>query len=144
VDLKTHFIQAFLLFLSVAVSAQQNDISVLEKKEGEKNIVAACNNGNTTSDANITSAKEDSTDLIAFFKPGCNRCESFLKMLDERCICYTSVDMSTDDPRILQMWKDIQTQGFNGGTIRYPIIRYQGAVIWDMIDMNAFIESLPH
>ena len=122
------------------------DSSVVEKKNGEKNIFVDHNNGNTTSDVGFISTPADSahsTDLIVYFKPGCNRCETFLKRLDENCIRYTSVDMSTDDPRIPQLWKDIQTEGFNGGTIRYPIIRYQGVVIWDMIDMNAFIESLP-
>ena len=142
--MKTHFILACCLFLSVEVGAQQKDTCIFEKKDGDKNIVVANSVDDTTSNANITNATADSTDLIAYFKPGCNRCESFLQMLDEKCIPYTSVDMSTDDPRILQMWKDIQTQGFNGGTIRYPIVRYQGKVIWDMIDMNAFIESLPH
>ena len=142
--MKTQFILAFLLFLSFAISAQQKDSIVFEKKEGDKNIVVAHNGSNITSDTSITSAKADSTTLIVFFRPKCNRCESFLKMLIEKNISYTSIDMSTDDPRIPQMWKDIQTQGFNGGTIRYPIIRYQGTVIWDMIDMNAFVESLPH
>ena len=142
--MKTHFILACSLLLSVVVWGQQKDTSVFEKKDGDQNTIAAHHVDDTTSNANITNATGDSTDLIAFFKPGCNRCESFLQMLDEKCIPYTSVDMSTDDPRIMQMWKDIQTQGFNGGTIRYPIVRYQGTVIWDMIDMIAFIENLPH
>ena len=142
--MKTHFILACFLLLSVVVWGQQKDTSVFEKKDVDQITVVAHNVDDTTTNANITNTTADSTDLIAFFKPGCNRCASFLQMLDEKCIPYTSVDMSTDDPRILQMWKDIQTQGFNGGTIRYPIVRYQGTVIWDMIDMNAFIESLPH
>jgi len=142
--MKTQLILAFLLLLSFAVCAQQEDSSFFEKKEGDKNIVDAHNGSNTTPDTSITSAKADSTTLIVFFRPGCSRCESFIKLLIEKNIRYTSIDMSTDDPRILQMWKDIQTEGFNGGTIRYPIIRYQGTVIWEMIDMNAFIESLPH
>jgi len=140
---KLLFLPGFFL-LNVALFAQQKDISVFEKKDINKNSTVAHDIGNTTSDMDFTSATTDSTDLIVYFKPGCNRCESFLKILDEKCIRYKSVDMSTDDPRIPQMWKDIQTEGFNGGTIRYPIIRYQGAVIWDMMDMNAFIESLPH
>lgn len=142
--MKTHVILACGLFLNVVVWGQQQDTSVFEKKDDDQNTVIDHHIDDTTSNANITNATVDSTVLIAYFKPGCSRCESFLQMLDEKCIPYTRVDMSTDDPRILQMWKDIQTQGFNGGTIRYPIIRYQGKVIWDMIDMNAFIESLPH
>jgi len=132
--MKSHLILACFLLLSVAVEAQQKDSTITPHI------------GNTTSDVGLTSTTADSThstDLIVYFKPGCNRCESFMKILDEKYIRYTRVDMSTDDPRIPQMWKDVQTEGFNGGTIRYPIIRYQGKVIWDMIDMNAFIESLP-
>jgi|GEM_PF-5287310 len=144
--MKTHLILACFLLWSVAVGAQQKDINVFEKKDINNNSAITHPIGNTTSDVGFTSTTADSTystDLIVFFKPGCNRCESFLKMLDENCIRYTSVDMTTEDPRIPQMWKDIQIQGFNGGTIHYPIIRYHGVVVWDMIDMNAFIESLP-
>jgi len=112
--------------------SQQSDTSILTKKD----TVIVNLNG-------IVDAKSDSTGLTVFFKPGCTRCETFRKMLDENCIYYTTVDMSTDDPRIPQMWKDIQIQGFNGGTIHYPIIRYKGKVIWDMKDMNDFIERLP-
>src|SRR6476659_589344 len=131
--MKAKFFLLGLLFLSFAVTAQQKDISVNKKKDGEKNI----NSTGTASDEGSPGANEDSTDLIVFFRPGCSRCETFRMMLDENCIPYTSVDMSTDDPRIPQMWKDIQNQGFNGGTIHYPVIRHHGIVIWDMIDMNA-------
>jgi|WetSurMetagenome_2_1015567.scaffolds.fasta_scaffold324727_2 hypothetical protein len=127
-----------LLVLAFSNCSGQQDISVFKKKDGEKNI----NSTGTASDEGSPGANEDSTDLIVFFRPGCSRCETFRMMLDENCIHYTSVDMSTDDPRIPQMWKDIQIQGFNGGTIHYPIIRHHGKVIWDMIDMNAFIERL--
>ncbi len=136
--MKTKFFLLGLLFLSFAVTAQQKDSSVLKKKDGEKNISST----GTASDEGSPGANEDSTDLVVFFKPGCSRCESFRRLLEENCIQYTSVDMSTDDPRIPQMWKDIQTQGFNGGTIHYPILRHHGIVIWDMIDMKAFIEGL--
>jgi len=139
--MKTHLILACFLLLNFSAGAQQKDISVVEKNK-VKNI------GITTSDStsvvNGSTTPIDSTDLIVFFRPGCSRCEIFRTMLDENCIQYTSVDMSTDDPRIPQMWKDIQIQGFNGGTIHYPIIRHHGIVIWDMIDMNAFIEGLLH
>jgi len=43
--MKTILIFSGLLFLTVAVSAQQKDISVFEKKEGDKNIVVARNIG---------------------------------------------------------------------------------------------------
>jgi glutaredoxin len=141
-NMKAHLILSCFLLLNVAAGAQQKDISVFEKKDGDKNIVVAP--PDTTADENTKRTTADSTDLIVFFRPGCSRCEIFRTMLDEKCIQYTSVDMSTDDPRIPQMWKDIQIQGFNGGTIHYPIIRHHGIVIWDMIDMNAFIESLRH
>jgi len=130
--MNTHWMFACLLLWSVAAVSQQSDTSILTKKD----TVIVNLNG-------IVDAKSDSTGLTVFFKPGCTRCETFRKMLDENCIYYTTVDMSTDDPRIPQMWKDIQIQGFNGGTIHYPIIRYKGKVIWDMKDMNDFIERLP-
>jgi len=134
--MKIHWVLACFILCNIAAVSQQNDTTVLIKKDSAKHVIVDRNS--------IVDVTADSSDLTVFFKPGCTRCETFRKMLDEKCIPYTSVDMSTDDPRILQMWKDIQTQGFNGGTIRYPIVRYQGTVIWDMIDMNAFIESLPH
>lgn len=43
--MKTHLILACFLFLSIAVEAQQKDISVFEKKDGDKNIVVARNIG---------------------------------------------------------------------------------------------------
>lgn len=45
VHMKTHLILACFLFLSFAAGAQQKDISVFEKKDGDKNIVIARNIG---------------------------------------------------------------------------------------------------
>lgn len=145
--MKTHLIFTCLLFLGVVVEAQTKDVTIFEKNDIINNSTVTRSIDNTPSEVTPSSSTADSidsTDLIVYFKPGCSRCESFLKMLKEKGITCTSVDMSTDDPRIPQLWKDIQAQGFNGGTIHYPIIRYKGKVTWDMIDMNAFIESLPH
>jgi glutaredoxin len=43
--MKTHLIVACFLLLNVAAGAQQKDISVFEKKDGDKNIVVARNIG---------------------------------------------------------------------------------------------------
>lgn len=43
--MKTKFFLFILLFLSMAIHAQQKDISVFEKKDGDKNIVVARNIG---------------------------------------------------------------------------------------------------
>ncbi|HJW27714.1 MAG TPA: glutaredoxin domain-containing protein, partial [Saprospiraceae bacterium] len=82
--------------------------------------------------------------LIVFFKPGCSRCTSFRQMLHDKGITFTEVDMSSDNPAINQMWLDLQKQGFNGGTLRWPLVKKDGHLYWDIIDMNAFIEELQH
>src|SRR5678816_69619 len=43
--MKTHLIVACFFFFFFAAGAQQKDISVFEKKDGDKNIVVSCNIG---------------------------------------------------------------------------------------------------
>ena len=214
--MKKHFFLFSLLLFGVAVFAQQKDISVYEKKEGNTNIVIARNIGKVPylvtlniratgmdvtpglkaeavvqpgfmkevarltpqpgvgwtygydvsyiqytgsdnppknleiKDAESSDVKAPSTVsppadnnlIVVYSKPGCSRCSFIKKGLNDKGIKYKEVDVTTADPMVNEMWKNLRDGGFSGESVTMPVVKVNGKLHYNIKDLNKFISEI--
>lgn len=91
----------------------------------------------STSDPSLSNA-----DIILYAKPGCGRCTFAKKQLTSLGIEFLEIDTHSDSPEVPNMWAQMRSQGFKGGSVTMPVIRVKGQYHYDIPDLGSFISKL--
>ena len=91
----------------------------------------------STQDPSLSNA-----DIILYAKPGCSRCTYAKKQLTSLGIAFLEVDTHSDSPEVPNMWAQMRSQGFKGGSVTMPVIRVKGQYHYDIPDLGSFISKL--
>jgi glutaredoxin len=81
-------------------------------------------------------------EIILYAKPGCGRCSFVRKKMDALNIQYLEIDTHSDSPEVNNMWAQMRSQGFPGGTVTMPVVRVNGKFHWDIKDLESFVNNL--
>ncbi|HUR31872.1 MAG TPA: glutaredoxin [Saprospiraceae bacterium] len=81
-------------------------------------------------------------DIILYAKPGCGRCTYAKKQLAALGIQYLEVNTQSQSPEVSNMWAQMRSQGFTGGSVTMPVMRVNGQYHYDIKDLEGFIGKL--
>lgn len=99
-------------------------------------------NSNTPQKIQTPDPALSNADIILYAKPGCGRCTSAKKQLTSLGIEFIEVDTHSDSPEVPNMWAQMRSQGFKGGSVTMPVIRVKGQYHYDIHDLGSFISKL--
>lgn len=80
--------------------------------------------------------------IILYAKAGCGRCTFAKKQLNSLGIPYLEIDTKSNSPEVPNMWAQMRSQGFNGGSVTMPVIRVNGQYYYDIKDIEGFVAKL--
>jgi len=80
--------------------------------------------------------------IILYSKPGCGRCTMARNRLTSLGIEFFEVNTHSDSPEAPNMWAQMRSQGFAGGSVTMPVIRVDGKYHYDIKDLEGFISKL--
>ena len=103
----------------------------------------AIKNGTTTTPTSgAPKAAFSNAEIILYAKPGCGRCSFVRKKMDALNIQYLEIDTHSDSPEVNNMWAQMRSQGFPGGSVTMPVVRVNGKYHWDIKDLEGFVQNL--
>ncbi len=100
------------------------------------------NGTTTTPTSSVPKAAFSNAEIILYAKPGCGRCSFVRKKMDELNIQYLEIDAHSDSPEVNNMWAQMRSQGFPGGSVTMPVVRVNGKYHWDIKDLEGFVNNL--
>ena len=87
-------------------------------------------------------AQIDPNLIIVYSKPGCGRCSFVKKGLNEKGVKYKEVDVTTTDPMVNEMWKNLRDGGFSGESVTMPVVKVNGKLHYNIKDLNKFLTDI--
>lgn len=96
----------------------------------------------TSQPKSIPSPVLSDASVILYSKAGCGRCTLAKKQLNSLAISHEEVNTQSDSPEVSNMWSQLRTQGFKGGSVTMPVIRVNGQYHYDIKDLEGFINKL--
>lgn len=118
-------------------TTKQTQPNTVATTPGVKKELAAEANPNREPVAALSDAA-----IVLYSKPGCSRCAFAKKQLDAKGIAYLEVDTQSDSPEVANMWTQLRSNGFKGGSVTMPVIRENGRYHYDIQDLQGFISKL--
>lgn len=83
----------------------------------------------------------DTNTLVVFTKNGCGRCNLTINHLNSNNIKYTEYNTS-NDANNLALWKTLEAAGFEGNTIKMPVIISNNETFYNIKDLVGFLKTL--
>jgi glutaredoxin len=77
-----------------------------------------------------------------FTKKGCSRCRRVIEQLSARKIPFKEFDTSASNRHNDLMFNMLRQSGFKGGSVTMPVILMEGKVLYDLSDIDKWLESL--
>lgn len=90
----------------------------------------------------VTTPSLSNANIILYSKPGCGRCTMARNRLTSLGIEFLEVNTHSDSPEAPNMWAQMRSQGFAGGSVTMPVIRVDGKYHYDIKDLEGFISKL--
>lgn len=88
-------------------------------------------------DPSLSTAK-----IILYAKPGCGRCTIVRNQMNELGIEYFEVNTQSTSPEVGNMWSQMRSQGFPGGSVTMPVVRVNGKYHYDIKNLQEFVNNL--
>jgi glutaredoxin len=86
----------------------------------------------------------ESNGIVLYTKPGCGRCKQAVNHLQKSGTQYREVDISERSSDVDAMWLALREQGFEGSSIKTPVIQINRKLYYQMQDVDAFLEKMGH
>ena len=80
--------------------------------------------------------------IILYAKPGCGRCTIVRNQMNDLGIEYFEVNTQSTSPEVANMWSQMRSQGFAGGSVTMPVVRVNGKYYYDIKNLQEFVSNL--